>query len=92
MILTEMQQQVRDAMRSFAQGELAPNAARWDRDGHFPRDELRALGALGALGVVISERWGGAGLDYVSLALALEEIGNVFHATSRVPRGYARLS
>ncbi len=84
MILTEMQQHIRDAMRSFAQGELAPNAARWDRDGHFPRDELRALGALGALGVVIPEQWGGAGLDYVSLALALEEIAAGDGATSTI--------
>jgi len=84
MILTEMQQHIRDAMRSFAQGELAPNAARWDREGHFPRDELRALGALGALGVVIPEQWGGAGLDYVSLALALEEIAAGDGATSTI--------
>jgi alkylation response protein AidB-like acyl-CoA dehydrogenase len=84
MILTEMQQHIRDAMRSFAQGELAPNAARWDRESHFPRDELRALGALGALGVVIPEQWGGAGLDYVSLALALEEIAAGDGATSTI--------
>jgi butyryl-CoA dehydrogenase len=84
MILTETQQQIRDAMRSFAQGELAPKAARWDREGHFPRDELRALGALGALGVVTPERWGGAGLDYVSLALALEEIAAGDGATSTI--------
>jgi butyryl-CoA dehydrogenase len=84
MILTELQQQIRDAMRSFAQGELAPNAARWDREGHFPREELRALGALGALGVVTPERWGGAGLDYVSLALALEEIAAGDGATSTI--------
>jgi butyryl-CoA dehydrogenase len=84
MILTEMQQQIRDAMRAFAQGELAPKAAGWDREGHFPRDELRALGKLGALGVVTPERWGGAGLDYVCLALALEEIAAGDGATSTI--------
>jgi butyryl-CoA dehydrogenase len=84
MILTDLQTQIRDAMRSFAQGELAPNAARWDREGHFPRDELRALGALGAMGIVTPERWGGAGLDYVSLALALEEIAAGDGATSTI--------
>jgi butyryl-CoA dehydrogenase len=84
MILTEMQQQIRDAMRAFAQGELAPKAAGWDREGHFPRDELRALGTLGALGVVTPERWGGAGLDYVCLALALEEIAAGDGATSTI--------
>ena len=84
MILTEMQQQIRDAMRAFAQGELAPKAAGWDREGHFPRAELRALGTLGALGVVTPERWGGAGLDYVCLALALEEIAAGDGATSTI--------
>ena len=83
MILSETQQHIRDAMRAFAQRELAPNAAQWDRDGHFPRDELRALGSLGALGVVTPERWGGAGLDYISLALALEEIAAGDCASSR---------
>ena len=84
MILTELQQHIRDAIRSFAQGELAPKAAQWDREGHFPRDELRALGALGAMGVVTPERWGGAELDYISLALALEEIAAGDGATSTI--------
>jgi hypothetical protein len=61
-------------MRAFARERLAPNAARWDREHHFPREELAALGALGALGMVVPEAWGGAGTDYVSLAVALEEI------------------
>src|SRR6185436_15987490 len=53
MLLTEEQRLVRDTMRSFAQAELAPNAARWDREHYFPREALRALGALGALGMVV---------------------------------------
>jgi butyryl-CoA dehydrogenase len=84
MLLTEEQQLVRDTMRAFAQGELAPHAARWDRDSHFPREELRALGALGALGMVVPEQWGGAAMDYVSLAVALEEIAAGDGATSTV--------
>src|SRR5215471_2451659 len=84
MILSETQHHIRDAMRAFAQAELAPNAARWDREGHFPREALRALGSLGALGVVTPERWGGAELDYVSLALALEEIAAGDGATSTI--------
>ena len=74
MWLTEEQSLIRDTLRAFAQERLAPNAARWDREHHFPRAELAALGELGALGIVVPERWGGAGLDYVSLAVALEEI------------------
>jgi butyryl-CoA dehydrogenase len=84
MLLTQEQQLVRDTMRAFAQEQLAPNAARWDRDAHFPRDELRALGALGALGMVVPEQWDGAGMDYLSLAVALEEIAAGDGATSTI--------
>jgi butyryl-CoA dehydrogenase len=84
MLLSETQQLIRDTMRAFAQKRLAPNAARWDREAHFPRAELRALGELGALGVVTPEQWGGAGLDYVSLAVALEEVAAGDGATSTI--------
>jgi alkylation response protein AidB-like acyl-CoA dehydrogenase len=84
MLLSAEQSLIRDTMRAFAQGELAPNAARWDREHHFPRQELHALGALGALGIVVPETWGGAGLDYVSLAVALEEIAAGDGATSTI--------
>jgi alkylation response protein AidB-like acyl-CoA dehydrogenase len=84
MRLTDTQSLIRETMRDFARSELAPNAARWDREHHFPRDELRRLGALGALGMVVPERWGGAGLDYVSLAVALEEIAAGDGATSTI--------
>src|SRR5215470_3283568 len=84
MQLSETQQLIRDTMRAFAAERLAPAAARWDREGHFPREELRALGELGAMGVVTPERWGGAGLDYVSLAVALEEIAAGDGATSTI--------
>src|SRR5262244_3414127 len=84
MLLTEAQRLVRDTMRAFAQEQLAPNAARWDRESHFPREELAALGEVGALGMVVPERWGGAGMDYVSLAVALEEIAAGDGATSTI--------
>jgi alkylation response protein AidB-like acyl-CoA dehydrogenase len=74
MILSDEHQMIRDALRSFAQERLAPNAARWDREHHFPRAELTELAALGAFGVAVPEALGGAGLDYVALALVLEEI------------------
>jgi alkylation response protein AidB-like acyl-CoA dehydrogenase len=84
MLLSAEQTLILDTMRAFAQAELAPNAARWDRDHHFPREALHALGGLGALGMVVAEDSGGAGLDYVSLAVALEEIAAGDGSTSTI--------
>jgi len=84
MILTQEQKLIRDAMRAFARERLAPYAAQWDRDHVFPREALRELGALGAMGMVVPEEWGGAGLDYLSLVLALEEIAAGDGATSTI--------
>ncbi|MBL0421763.1 acyl-CoA dehydrogenase family protein [Ramlibacter sp. AW1] len=74
MLLTAEQEMIRDAVRAFAQEQLWPHAARWDREHTFPRQAHRGLAALGAYGVVVPQDLGGAGLDYVSLALVLEEI------------------
>jgi alkylation response protein AidB-like acyl-CoA dehydrogenase len=74
MILTPEQEMIREAVGSYAREQLAPHAAEWDRHGTFPREALAGLAALGLYGVCVPERWGGAGLDHVSLALALEEI------------------
>jgi alkylation response protein AidB-like acyl-CoA dehydrogenase len=84
MRLSPEQRLVQDTMRAFAQAELAPHAAAWDRECTFPREALRALGALGALGMVVPERFDGAGMDYVSLAVALEEIAAGDGATSTI--------
>ena len=84
MRLNTEQALIRDTLRDFARTELAPHAARWDREHAFPREALRALGDLGVLGVVIPESLGGAGLDYVSLAVALEEIAAGDGATSTI--------
>ena len=74
MILSEQHQMIRDALRDFSQQQLAPNAARWDREREFPHDALKQLAALGAFGVAVPQELGGAGLDYLSLALVIEEI------------------
>ncbi len=84
MLLNESQQMVRDTMRAFASKRLTPFAGAWDRDHTFPREALRELAALGACGMVIPEAYGGAGLDYVSLAVALEEIAAGDGATSTI--------
>jgi butyryl-CoA dehydrogenase len=74
MILTTEREMIRDTVRAFARERLAPHAAEWDRNGTFPRDALRDMAALGVFGVVVPEQWGGAGLDYVALAVISEEI------------------
>ena len=74
MILNDDQIQVREAVRSFAQAELWPHAAHWDKAHHFPKDAHQGLAALGAYGICVPEEFGGADLDYVTLALVLEEI------------------
>ena len=74
MLLTDDQEAIRDAVRSFAREQLWPNAARWDREHHFPREAHQGLAALGAYGICVPEEFGGAGLGYLSLALVLEEI------------------
>jgi alkylation response protein AidB-like acyl-CoA dehydrogenase len=84
MILSEEHQMIRDALRSFSQERLAPQAARWDREHHFPKEELQELAQLGAFGVAVPEQYGGAGLDYVSLALVLEEIAAGDGGTSTI--------
>jgi hypothetical protein len=84
MLLNESQRLIRDTMRSFARERLAPFAAEWDKSHAFPREALAELGRLGAYGIVIPERYGGAGLDYVSLAVALEEIAAGDGATSTI--------
>jgi butyryl-CoA dehydrogenase len=84
MLLNEPQRMIRDTMREFARERLAPFAAEWDRTHTFPREALRELGKLGAYGIVVPESYGGAGLDYLSLAVALEEIAAGDGATSTI--------
>jgi len=74
MLLTPDQEAIRDAVRAFAQAELWPNAAQWDRAHSFPKSAHQGLAALGAYGICVPEEHGGAGLDYLTLALVLEEI------------------
>jgi butyryl-CoA dehydrogenase len=72
--LTEEQRQVRDLCREFAEKELRPNARRWDREHHFPAEAVKKLAEMGLMAVAIPGEWGGAGMDSVSYAVAMEEI------------------
>lgn len=74
MPLNQDQLMIRDAVRSFAQEQLWPNAAKWDKAHQFPKDVHQGLAELGAYGICVPEALGGAGLDYVTLAVVLEEI------------------
>jgi alkylation response protein AidB-like acyl-CoA dehydrogenase len=87
-LLSEEQQMTRDAAREFARRELAPNSAEWDRTATLPRAILQALGRLGLMGVTVPPEWGGAGLDYVSYAVALEEVAAGDGAVSTVMSGH----
>jgi len=77
-------EEIREAVRRFARERLAPYAAQWDRDKTFPTEALKGLAEMGLYGVAIAEEWGGAGLDYTSLAVACEEIAAGDCATSTI--------
>ena len=74
MLLTEEQRAVRETARAFAQAEIAPHAAAWERDGGAPRELYRRMGELGLMGVCVAPEFGGAGADFVSYVLAMEEV------------------
>jgi len=87
-ILSDEHAAIRDMARRFAAQELAPNAARWDRDATFPAAAIAAMGALGFMGMTVPEDYGGAGGDYLSLALALEEIATGDAGVASVMSGH----
>ena len=84
MLLTEDHLAVQQAVRDFVEAEVAPYAATWDKSHEFPRAALQGLAGLGCYGVAVPEAWGGAGLDYLALAVILEEIAAGDGATSTV--------
>ncbi len=84
MLLSDDHRLIRDAVRDYAQAEIAPHAAAWARQAHFPREALQGLAQLGCLGIAVPAEWGGAGLDYLTLALAIEEIAAADGATSTI--------
>src|SRR5690349_23661569 len=76
--------EIREAIRRYAREQLWPNAARWDREREFPREALKGLAAMGLYGIAIPEEWGGAGLDYIAMAIASEEISAGDCATATI--------
>ena len=84
MLLSEDHVAVQDAVRAYVQDRIAPNAAAWDKTHHFPRAELKGLAELGCYGVAVPTAYDGAGLDYLALALIIEEIAAGDGATSTI--------
>jgi alkylation response protein AidB-like acyl-CoA dehydrogenase len=84
MLLSEDHRAVQEAVRTFVQEQIAPKAATWDKTHQFPRQELRGLAALGCFGVAVPTEFDGAGLDYLALALIIEEIAAGDGATSTI--------
>src|SRR5256714_3736339 len=72
--LTQDQQEIQALTRDFARAEIEPNAARWDRDHEFPRDLFGKLAELGLMGTCVPDEYGGAGADFLSYILVLEEL------------------
>ncbi len=79
--LTSDQKMLQDQVRKFAQAELAPVAPEIDKSGEFPWTNLKKMAKLGLLGMIIPEEYGGAGFEFVSLAIAIEEISRVCATT-----------
>ncbi|MGH7661782.1 MAG: acyl-CoA dehydrogenase family protein, partial [Vulcanimicrobiaceae bacterium] len=80
--LSEEQKAIQDLCRDFARGEVAPRAEEMDRNEEFPYDLVRKMAELGLLGLPFPERYGGAGADTVSYALAVMEIAKVDASTA----------
>jgi alkylation response protein AidB-like acyl-CoA dehydrogenase len=72
--LSDDQREIQALTRDFAQAEIEPNASQWDRDHHFPRDLFGKLAELGLMGACVPEEYGGAGADFLSYILVLEEL------------------
>ena len=80
MALTPEHEAFRRTVREFAEAEIAPHVAQWDKDHHFPVDVVHKMGDLGLFGLTAPEEYGGAGGDFTSLCVAIEEVGRVDQA------------
>jgi alkylation response protein AidB-like acyl-CoA dehydrogenase len=75
--LSQEHETFRKVVRDFAEREVAPHVAQWDREHHFPVDVVHAMGELGLFGLVVPEEYGGSDADFTSLCVAIEELGRV---------------
>ena len=84
MIISQEQSMLQDSLREFCRERIAPFSADWDRRHEFPAGALKELAALGVMGMTVPEKWQGAGMDYLSLALAIEEIAAADASTATI--------
>ena len=84
MLLTADQERIQATARAFAEGEIAPYAAEWDRAEEAPRSLYRAMADVGLMGMMVDPRWGGSGLDFTSYVLAMEEVSAADGGVSNV--------
>lgn len=84
MILNETQVAIRDGVRAFAQDQIRPNSARYEREGKYPDNLFEKLGSLGLFGLIAPAAYGGADADYVSYALSLIELAAADGALSTI--------
>src|SRR5690606_31713119 len=82
--LTDEQKMIRDAARDFAETELKPGVIERDEQQEFPADQVRKLGELGFLGMMVDPQYNGAGLDSISYVLVMEELSKIDASTSVV--------
>ena len=75
--LSKEHEDFRAVVREFAEAEVSPHIAQWDRDSHFPADLVPKMGDLGLFGLVVPEEYGGADGDFMSLVVAIEELGRI---------------
>src|SRR5262245_20754040 len=75
--LSEEHREFRHSVRDLSQGEIAPHAAEWDRKHYFPVEVVQKMGRFGLFGLTAPEEYGGAGADFTSLCVAIEEISRM---------------
>ena len=80
--LTDDQRLLKDTIRQFMEAELRPHLREYEKQEHFPAEEIRRLGELGCCGMTVPEEWGGAGSDMLSYVLMLEEVARVCASTA----------
>ena len=88
--LTETAMAIREATVRFADGEIAPLAARIDAEDRFPRELWAPMGALGLHGITVEEEWGGLGLGYLDHTLAVEEVSRASASVGQIGRASCR--